>query len=433
MNEKDPNGNLPQSPLLSPDTLTPKSVEPPKPSNDVEPPKEQKNTKTKILIGSIAALLIVGTATVAVLAKTGAFSKGGKENAEELVESSSSQTAPESTETTETSAAGSTTASTEPHELVDSLSQISDDQVKLMDETSRDFIRSDASFFGDCIPDEVSIDEMNYLGMLLQEVYYAYPDGSTSRDIAVQMVYQVQLTDNTGDEPVARQFFWMCGFSNVYQDGTIDPARTIPMGGTVCFDNWSTHGYLDLDILFYEAERSYSTDENGVDKSLVLPFEGDTGEKHPLVTSLDQISDAMKDTFIKECDNILATSDLPYWLSSEGYVMNNAEFAGLGLTVSTNKTVNSVYVFYKIDITDLNQSSPVDQSFYWFASFHGIYQGGQIQTQTFSGLTFYTDELSEWIDSTSTVEDLRKFIKHNESVGCSYEDTFEEEYPWESE
>ena len=81
MNENDSNGKLPQVPVLTPETVTPKEAEKSVSSEEVMPSQDpmqaaSKNHRSmKILLGSLAVILLAGAVTIAILAKTGAFSK----------------------------------------------------------------------------------------------------------------------------------------------------------------------------------------------------------------------------------------------------------------------------------------------------------------------------------------------------------------------
>ncbi|MBR5976071.1 MAG: hypothetical protein IK020_12960 [Clostridiales bacterium] len=416
MNEKDPNGTLPQAPVLSPETLTPNHLEPPIPPESLPPEVPNlmptNHHGSKILIGSIAVLLLIGAVTLGVLAKSGAFSK-------EKAESTTSETT-ETSESEETTTTEPATETTGPHLSIVSLSQVTDKQFEFMDQYARDYIRLD----GDGMPDEVEIDGMYCLGMLRQNVVYT-GDSETQHDM-VQMVYQVQVTDNTGEKPVKRQFFWMYGFANVYRDGTIDPTTTEPMWYIICFDNWTTRGSLSLNRLVDHAEHMYNVLENGIDYSLVQPFDGEENTDAPLIQSIDQITPAMEKEFEKAGGECLYYSGISAGARVKDLVVDKVEYAGLAFAISYNKSMNRVYVIYKLDITDNSQSEPVQRSVYWYVGLGGVYEG-EIQTVLSEDKVHVPWDLADWVDDLTTIEELRECIQHQELSGWYYEDNLGEE------
>ncbi len=427
MNEKDPKESLPQAHILTPETVALKQTESVSSSEDMERSASKNNRGTKILIGSLATLLIAGSVTVGILAKSGAFSKTKEVAETETSATSSSETKAETkaSETTTTTTTDPTSVAPGKHQTVRNLSQVTDDQLKIMDESSRNFIRKDGHFDGDGIPDEVTIDGMYYLGMLIERDEMA--SSETTESNVVQLVYQVQVTDNTEPEPVKRQFFWMYGFSGVYDDGTIDPTKTTVMRGTLCFDHWSSHGSLDLTSLMRETEFPFSLKEKRLDDSLVQPFDGEVIEKLIVVKSLDQITAPMEEGLKKGAREWQVMQGIVVGAQDSGLKIENIEYAGLALANSTHHNENKVYIIYKLDIIDLNQTPPVKRNAYWYITFGHVYQGGQIQTSFVDGQTLEVSSIPEMLDKTSSIEDLRDYITTYEALGWDYEDHLEQE------
>ena len=415
MSELDPNGKLQKTPVLSPETLSPKKEEASVVSDAVSP--EQVSTKNhrgmKILIGSLGAVLLAGAVTLAVLAKAGAFSKEKEENTNP--ETTSESIEAEGTESEETSASDTETEA--QHLSIVSLSQVTDKQLEFMDEYARD------AFMLEGIPDKVQIDGMYYLGMLRQILVYT--DQAEYEKDMVQLVYQIQVTDNTGDKPVKRQFFWMYGFPNVYQDGTVDPYNTEPMWYTLCFDNWTVSGSLNLHRLIHHAENMYSLVENGIDFSLVQPFEDGEEEETSLLKSLDQITPAMEQEFQNGAELWLNLAGISSGAKLNGVVVDNVEYAGLALALSYNKTMNCVYVIYKLDISKQNGSEPESRSIYWYVGLGGIYEGGEIQTCLSQDTAHDHWTFEDWKNDLASIEDVRECIQHREVSGWYYEDNLE--------
>ncbi len=420
MNETDSNGKLPQMPVLTPETLAPKGAEISVPSEAVTPSQEPEQATSKshrsmkILIGSLAVLLLAGAVTIAILAKTGAFSK-------EKEVSAGQGTSSETLNAEEGSAAEPEQEQTGPHEPVLSLSQVTDRQFEFMDQLAREYIRMD----GEGMPDEVVIDDMCYLGMLRQDTVYA--ERAEDEKSMIQMVYQVKVTDNTGAEPVKRQFFWMYGFSYVYQDGTINPNGTESMVDTLCFDNWTVPGALNIELLLRQAEKWYNLEEIGIDYSLIQPSEYGENKHYDLVKSLDQITPAMEEGFRKGAEEWMEYGTVRVGCTANGIVLDNMEYEGLILTLTRNSAENRVYIVYRLDITDQNQTPEVKRSVYWYVGFDGIFEGGEIQTVSSTSQIYDSWSLSDWADGPASIDALREVIQHEEAVGWSYEDSFEEE------
>lgn len=302
-----------------------------------------------------------------------------------------------------------------------SLSQVTDKQFELMDKLAREYIRMD----GEGFPDEVVIDDMCYLGMLRQDTVYA--ERAEDEHSMIQMVYQVKVTDNTGAEPVKRQFYWMHGFANVYQDGTINPNGTESMVDTLCFDNWAVPGALNIELLLRQAEKWYNLEEISIDYSLVQPSEYGENKHYDLVKSLDQITPAMEEEFRKGAERWMEFGTVRVGCTANGIVLDNMEYEGLILTLTRNSAENRVYIVYRMDITDQNQNPEAKRSVYWYVGFDGIFEGGEIQTVSSTSQIYDSWSLSDWADGPASIDALREVIQHEEAVGWSYEDSFEEE------
>ena len=191
-----------------------------------------------------------------------------------------------------------------------------------------------------------------------------------------------------------------------------------------CFDNWTARGCKDLDHLLRHAEQMYSVVENGIDYSLVQPFEGEEDADYSLVTSMDQITPAMEREFQKAGEEWLYIAGIHTGSKAKGVVVDKVEYAGLALAVSYNKSMNRVYVIYKLDVTDQNQTDPVSRSVYWYVGLSGIYEGGEIQTASCEDTAHDVWSLADWVDDLATIDDLRECIQHRECSGWSYEDNF---------
>ena len=420
MNENDSNGKLPQVPVLTPETVTPKEAEKSVSSEEVMPSQDpmqaasKSHRSMKILLGSLAVILLAGAVTIAILAKTGAFSKDKKAGAVQ-------EPASETMNAEDTGEAGPEQEQTGTHKSVVSLSQVTDKQLELMDKVARECILLE----GDGFPDEVVIDDMCYIGMLRQDM--AYAEHVEDEHSMIQMVYQVKVTDNTGNEPVKRRFFWMYGFSSVYQDGTINPSNTEPMIDTLCFDNWTTPGALNIELLLRQAEKWYILKETSIDDSLVTSSEYGEDKTYSLVTSLDQITPAMEEGLRKGSESWMAYGTVHVGCKENGIVLDNMEYEGLILANSRNSDENCVYVVYRLDITDQNQTPEAKRSVYWYVGFDGIFEGGEIQTVSNPGQVHNSLVFGDWTDGPASIDELREVIQNEEAIGWRCEDSFEEE------
>ena len=305
------------------------------------------------------------------------------------------------------------------------LSEVSDDQFKVLDETSRKLVRDDGNFEGDGIPDNVNIDNMNYLGMVLMRDEMS--SNETSEQDVISMIYQVLVTDNTEAEPVKRQFFWMMIYQGVYKDGTIDPTFISGMRATLCFDNWSTHGSLDLDSLMRETQFPYSYKDKTLDESKILPFEGETVEKLPVIKSLDKITKPMEEGLKKGAEDWQILEHIVVGAQTKSLKLEKIEYAGMALANSKYHNENRVYIIYKLDITDLDENPPASKSAYWYISFGEVYEGGQIQTSFINEQNLDSSNVLEMVNNLSTIEDLRYYIQTYEKIGWDYEDNLEGE------
>lgn len=419
MNENDLNGNGPQAPILSPETLAPKKVETPVvPEASIAAPEKTPSGKKHgkaILIGVLATVVVAGGVTLAILSGAGVFAKAKEPVSEE------------SSSITENGGQSDVTSSTAPnpkHVYVTSLSQVTDEQVKLMEKASQGYFQEDLESFAGDLKDKIKIDEMKYLGMLLADTGYSN-DPSNTENI-VEMVYQVELTDNTGDEAVKRQFFWRIGYP-VYQDGKVLTDRGDRMWGIICFDNWSMNGQLDIDYLYEELDDRYKKREDGVDKTLIKPYVGESKKPHFLVNSIDQITTTMKEQFQKAGDMWLKLFQILPGVQVDGVRVETVEYAGIGVGASPDGSANSIYVFYKMNFVDLNETPPKKRSVYWFISFEGIFADGHIQTSSSSVVAINSGELREWLNGPASVKEVREFIQREEIQGWKYEDDLEKE------
>ena len=425
MNEKDPSGNPQQGqssaplPILTPETFAAEILPQESPvSPETEHPAKKENKGKIALIVSCSAVLLAGIVTVAVLSATGAFAKE-KEPAGETSLPTVSET--DTTTSSQTTEATSTTPTEPKAELITSLDQVTDEQIEKMNEAAAQYIREDGDpFRKEKMPDEITVDEMNFLGMMLADTT-TYQ--SQEKAILLDMVYQVQVTDNTEDSPVKRQYFWVVAFTEVYQDGTLNTEDWGPVADAIYFDNWTARGYSSLGTLTNRILAEYTVLGSTVDSSRLLPFDGEdpTEIKVERVSRIDQITKAMErglrdvtEFWMKE--NILQEI-------KDGFKYEDAEY--LGLAVSAGPRDNMVYVVYEIHEIDLNSTPPQEKTFIWYTGIEEVYTDGQISSYTVYASSYFISMDSEVDGEINSIEELREHLARNHST-WSYEDNFDD-------
>lgn len=410
MNTNDPLRPQPldsQSPVLAPQPAPARPVSPPDPT---EPPKKGKGKIIAIVSGM--GVVIVGLVVVIVLLLTGVI--GGTEETEKVkrVQSTSnkktSSVDPEDDPTeapTDSSDTSSDPKTGGRHLFVESASDISDSQLREMRQFAEEFFVKDDST---SMPPVVTVDLFNYVGLILSHWE------SDSQIGQVWLFYQVQITDKTGPEPVHRNYFWMIGFSEVYQDGYLDTSIQYVPINSVYFEDWSTGGFISIDGFRDDLRRDGSViaDET-IDEALLEPLPGESTyvpKERLRVTSADQVSPAMVTAMKEE-----AVTD--FYIMAD---LNNAsleELRFLGTVVRSNGKEGKFYLVYEVEITNRNQESEI---FYWYIGFSGVYQGGELDMSYFEtpwyeiGRNGWTakgveqlDELIDQITSESGYYDVR--------------------------
>lgn len=440
MNEKEPAGNPKQEqgfvpvPILTPETFARKQPESPNesPEESPTPPEkdhpQKKSSKGKLaLIVSCCGVLLAGIVMLAICMASGAFAKekapAGEPSLSELSETETAASGTSSQTTAATSAtSAASAATTEPTaELVTSLDQVTDEQLEKLKEAAQECIREEGNpYTRETMPDEVSIDEMNYLGMMLCDTTV---DPAKKKTILLDLVYQIQVTDNTEEPPVKRQYFWAVGFSEVYQDGTLNSTDRASVSDALYFENWSARGYLSLGTLTNSIMNNYIVLGSDVDASRLLPFEGEdpTEIKVERVSRIDQITKAIErglrdvvEFWMKE--NILA--DI-----KDGFKYEGAEY--LGLAVTAGPRDNMVYVVYEIREMDLNTTPPQEKTFIWYSGIEEVYTGGQVASYVVYASSYFMSMDSQIEGEINSIEELREHLQRNHPT-WSYEDRIDD-------
>ncbi|MBO4473513.1 MAG: YARHG domain-containing protein [Clostridiales bacterium] len=375
----------PQSPVLAPDSpvLAPHPA-PAQPVNTPDPTEPPKKGKGKIIaIVSIMGVVIVGLIVVIVLLLTGVIGgtketeatkktkagNGKKTSAVETDDDPTEEPTEDPTEApTDTSDPSGNPNTGGRHLFVESASDISDSQLREMRQFAEDFFKTDEST---SMPPAVNVDLFNYVGL---NISHWDTDSQVGH---VCLFYQVQITDKTGPEPVHRNYFWMIGFTEVYQDGYLDTSILFTLGDSLYFEDWSTAGILSIDGFRDDLRRDGNIIvEDTVDEALFQPLPGDSTyvpQERLGVTSADQVSPAQMTAMKEEARELFGIMAN----------LNNAslkEMKLLGTVVGSNGKDSMFYLVYEVDITYGNQGT---DTFYWYVGFPGVYQGGELDMTYF--------------------------------------------------
>jgi len=401
MAEADSNINLTQTqdaapqPILTPATvaLTPKWSEPEPAEVSESAPAAPKKKKLFLLL-TIATVLLAGIITAVVFVSKNASSK----------KESSERKAPEK---------------------VSSLEMVTDEQISDMNSQAETVFSKKLKIENPETIDKINIDAFHNVGMLYMETYRSGEVNSS----AVEMVYQIQVTDNTGTEPVKRQFFWGIEFE-VPADGSSAKKPTELMLPSLVFDKWGTNACLDAEMITRIAKQRRSIRENTIDKNLYLPFEGQDPsefEPHKLVNSTDQVTDAMLNLVKPVVEQFLEPFSKSF---PDKMTFESADYFGLMVLASPDRSENIVVVLYKVGYLDETTEKPEHKTLYWYMFFDSkFYEGGQVDPYTISS-DRDSEDARDWVyDPNTTYQSLRSRLRNITSgmSGWDYSDNFPEE------
>ena len=391
-------------------------------------PQNNGNGLKTVILASVGMLLLAGIIMVVVLAANGSLFKGKKDLSQKAGEE---QTVKETT-VKQTADPLEPTQSPDPvpvkgDEYITDIKQITSSQYREMHNAAKHSLQShDMAGIG--LPDSVTIDEMNYLGALRKaETSFG---GSKIVEMDMELIYQVQVTDNTGSEPVKRQFFTSFGFTDVYQNGYVNIDKVLMPSSIVCFGNWSVHGCLDLERLVVHVSNSGITLVGGtVDESKLLPFDGKDPaqfKNHKHAKKIEELSDQVLELYKRQSKDwqSFCLNDVRELEGKQR--IEDVEYVGIALTASPTEEKNLVYIVYKWSVLDLEQNPPANKTVYWYVSFEDCIADGEI----FCGYTTQNmDPMSpkEWVNYGMTnMEDLRAHLA-GLKYGWTYEDNFVDE------
>lgn len=302
---------------------------------------------------------------------------------------------------------------------------VSDEQISDMNtEAESVFLKKLKTENPDTI-DKINIDAFHNVGMLYLETCRSGEVTSS----AVEMVYQIQVTDNTGTEPVKRQFFWAIEFG-VPADGSMEKKPTEANLPFLVFENWGTEACLDAEMIPRILQQSFAIRENTIDKSLYLPFDGQDPsafEPHKLVNKAEQVTDAMLKVakpFTEQFQGVFSNS------FPEGMKFESMDYFGLLVLASPDRSENKVALLYKVEYLNETTEKLEHMSLYWHMYFESrIYEGGQVDPFVISCDRDSADAL-DWVYApNSTYQSLRSRLRNISSgmIGWDYSDNCPEE------
>ncbi|MBR6848835.1 MAG: hypothetical protein IKM88_01180, partial [Lachnospiraceae bacterium] len=228
-------------------------------NTDTEAPSGSRKKRKFVILFSAAVILLAGIVTVTVLVLTGVLFKS-KAKAEE----------------------GEGKA-----EFFHSPEELSDQVTADMDSAAEQFFRKELKDTNPDQADKITIDAFHYVGM----VYLEAVRSGESVDSFIERVYQVQVTDNSGEEAIKRQFFYPVGFDLSPAGDKFMAMGHMSVPSFLFFDNWYVNnGFLDAEMIAQDLSLTFAVRSNTVDKNLYLPFDGKDPsefENHDLIRSVD--------------------------------------------------------------------------------------------------------------------------------------------------
>lgn len=351
-----------------------------------------------VILFSAATILLAGIVTVTVLVLTGVLFKS-KSKAEE--------------------GEGKAEFFHSPEELSE---QVTTD----MDSNAEQFFLKNLKDTNPDQADKITIDAFHYVGMVYLEVVRA----GESVDSFIERVYQVQVTDNTGEESLKRQFFYSVGFDLSPAGDKFRAMGHMGVPSYLFFDNWYLEGgVLDAEMISRDLSLYYAVRSNTIDKNLFLPFDGKDPsefENHDLIRNVDEITDGMIEGTKKGIAPFLDNFKKSF---PDKTRFVSAEYTGMGVFYDPDNNQNKAIIVYKIDYVDENTTPSENKILYWYVWFeNSFYQGGQIRVKG-ANCDRDTDNAFEWIlEPRSTIAALRTRLRMNSGADIwehrEYSDNF---------
>lgn len=348
---------------------------------NAEAPSGSRKKRKFVLLFSIAGVLLAGIVTITVLALNGVLFKSTAK------------------------------AEEEKPALFNSPEELSEQVTADMDMEAEAFFDKELKDINPDCADKITVDAFHFVGMVYVE---AVRTGEVV-DSFIERVYQIQVTDNTGEEAVKRQFFFPVAFSVSPAGDRFMALGHLAVPSYLFFDNWYIDaGFTDAEMVAQDLGRVFAVRSNTIDKSLYLPFDGKDPsefEKHDLIRTVDEITDGMiegtKKGIAAFLDNFKKTfPDKTRFVS--------AEYTGMGVFYDPEYNQNKAVIAYKIDYVDENTTPAENKVLYWYVWFdNAFYKDGQIKV-TGATCDRDTDNAFEWLlEPRSTIAALRTRLRMN--------------------
>ena len=246
---------------------------------------------------------------------------------------------------------------------------ITDEQMQTMQEFAEEFFRTNDATK---LPEGVTLDLFNNLGAIIMGIGAADDDGY------VYLIYQIHVTDSTGESPVQREYFWLVGFMDVYDDGTIELKTPVRFLDELHFENWSTAGTGSLENIRedFSSDTAFIIDD-GVDDSLLQPTPGKSGYEpvpRERVTEISMVSERQIQSMQVE-----AEQELKWNIPQDGEV-TEFRFLGTMLGVNVKEDDSRFFLVYEVHLATGSGEDAEEYQYYWYIGFYNVYQRGEQNT-----------------------------------------------------
>ena len=313
----------------------------------------------------------------------------------------------------------SETTLTTAQKHVTSIDMITDEQMKKLQDAAEAYFKEGDYVIGP-LPKDVTVDTFNYIGPILA-CWETEPPEFLS---IVFLNYQVIVTDNTGEEPVKRQFFWSVGYSEVFQDGYADTSGvTTASSAFLHFDNWSVRGFLHYTSIEKDIARDIKVLENKIDPSKIVSFDGETGSvntpRKPVLNT-----DAVSEEQIKAMRKAAKEWYEDFVELDQNVHVDSFDYVGIAVVHSYELDESTVYTVFEVKVTDATEKEPVQRSFNWYMGFVDVYENGELDTSHFQLMELSIGFPNWTTDGVATVEEARRAILDG-NFGYEYTDNFD--------
>lgn len=260
------------------------------------------------------------------------------------------------------------------HVPVTKVDQITDKMFTTLCSEAEEYFRTSVA---DQLPDGVTVKDLKFFDM------YICTDESDPDDdcpYIYDLFYQVIVTDETGDAPTERCFFWCVSFPGLYQDGSIDLSVLGDESKVVCFDNWSVSGFespLSIHDYFWIWSEGSVVDSLTKAEAL-LPVNGKPYEPitpFDFIKSLNALSEGQLKFMDEYSRKVFEEEYIP-----EGASLKELELLGQFMSAYAGdfNHCNLVVMVYKAHLTFEEDGEEKESTHYWYQGFWSPSYGGQI-------------------------------------------------------